>query len=41
MSKSVGFKAMDGISMLDGGNETFGNVSGMFGRDVLGKDIDG
>ena len=40
-SESVGFKAVDGIPMLDGGNEASGDVSGTFSGDVLGKDIDG
>ena len=40
-SERVGFKAVDGIPMLDGGNKALGDVSGTFGRDVLGEDIDG
>ena len=39
-SESIGFKAVDGIPMLDGGNEASGNVPGTFGGDVLGKDAD-
>ena len=37
-SECVGFKAMDGIVMLDGGNEASGNVPGAFGGEVLGED---
>jgi len=40
-SESVGFKAMDGIPMLDGGNETLGDVSGAFDGEVVGQDTDG
>src|SRR5579863_6506407 len=40
VSKSVGFKAIDGIPMLEGGNKPLCNVSGMFGGDVLGKNVD-
>jgi len=41
MRESIGFKAMNGILMLDGGNEPLCNVLGTFGRNVLGEDIDG
>ena len=40
-SKCVGFKAMDGIPMLDGGKEASGDVPGTFGGEVLGEDVDG
>ena len=36
----VGFKAMDGVPMLDGGNEPSRNVSGLFGGEVLGENVD-
>ena len=36
----VGFKAVDGILMLDGGNEPSRNVSGLFGREVLSENVD-
>ena len=36
----VGFKAIDGIPMLDGGNEPSCNVSGLFGGEVLGENVD-
>src|SRR5579863_6682932 len=39
-SESIGFKAVDGIPMLDGGNEPSRNVSGLFGGEVLGKNVD-
>ena len=41
MRESIGFKAMNGILMLDGGNEPLCNVLGTFSRNVLGEDIDG
>ena len=41
MRESISFKAMDGIPMLDGGNEPSRNVSGLFGGEVLGKNVDG
>ena len=40
-SECVGFKAVDGIPMLDGSKEASGDVPGTFGGDVLGEDIDG
>ena len=36
----VGFEAMDGIPMLDGGNKPLCNVSGLFSGEVLGENVD-
>src|SRR5579863_1048575 len=38
-SECVGFKAMDGIAMLNGGNEAPGNVPGAFDGEVVGEDV--
>src|SRR5579863_1340893 len=40
-SERVGFKVVDGIAMLNGGNEPFCDVLDSVGWEVLGKDVDG
>ena len=40
-SEHVGFKAVDGIAMLNGGNESFCDVFDSVGWEVLGKDVEG
>ena len=40
-SECVSFNAMDGIVMLDGGNEPLGNILDVFGGEVLGKYVEG
>jgi len=40
-SESVGFKAVDGIPMLDGGNEASGDVSCALNGEVVGENADG
>src|SRR5579863_9372236 len=39
-SECIGFKIIDGIAMLDGGNEPFHNVSSSLSGEVLGEYVD-
>src|SRR5579863_6505180 len=40
-SESVGFNAMDGIAVLDGGDEALGDLLDSFVREVLVEYVDG
>src|SRR5579863_9914888 len=39
-SECIGFKAVDGIAMLNGGNESLGDVFDSVGGEVLGEDVE-